>query len=96
MGRPIPDIRADMYKLAYELGERGDTATASTLYDLARATYRNPPVRKAPPRSRKMTPALAAAIRDYAARYPVASLQQIALEFRVNDGRVSEALNHKW
>ena len=56
---------------------------------------REPPVRKAPVRSKAITPALKAQVRAYAARYPQASIAEIAGHFIVNPGRVSEILNGK-
>ena len=57
--------------------------------------WRVPPVRKAAPTSRKMTPKLGEEIRTYASKNPKAAFQDIADKFDVNPGRVSEAMR-KW
>lgn len=57
--------------------------------------YREPYVRRAEPSSRKVTSQVAKQIRAYAAENPEASMQEIAVEFETQLGRVSEALNYK-
>lgn len=56
---------------------------------------RRSPRRKVAPKSPTMTPDMAQAIRDYAARFPQATQMEIATTFSVNAGRVSEALAHR-
>jgi hypothetical protein len=55
---------------------------------------RDPPARKAEPTCRPVTAELARRIRDFADDNPGMSLQAIAEHFKVNSGRVSEAINH--
>lgn len=86
----IPEIRKRLHVLADELD-------CPELHELAEATRRNPPVRKAPARSRPMHRKVGEAIRAYADANPRTSYQAIAEVFKVNAGRVSEALNRvKW
>lgn len=86
----IPEIRARLHVLADQLG-------CQELHELAEATRRNPPVKRAPRRSRPMHRKIGDAIRAYAAANPNASNQAIGEVFKVNAGRVSEALNRaKW
>ena len=54
---------------------------------------RRPPVRRAPVRSRKVTPQMAAEIRAVAAAEPNLPMADIARRFGVNPGRVSEVLH---
>lgn len=56
-------------------------------------TVREPPVRKAPRRSVRMTPGLASKIRAYAGDNSEATYMQMAVKFGVTVGRISEALN---
>lgn len=84
----IPEIRARLHELAHEHG-------IEELADLAEATRRRPPIRLAPVRSRPMDHAVTVAIRAYAAAHPTAHLSAIAEVFKVNPGRVSEALAGK-
>jgi hypothetical protein len=53
---------------------------------------RNPPVRRAPDKSRPVTERLVKEIKSFAAANPKAHLSEIAQRFKVNQGRVSEAL----
>lgn len=57
--------------------------------------HRATPVRRAPPKCRKLDPATAMRIRDYAQQHPNLSQLDIANAFGTNPGRVSEALNYK-
>jgi hypothetical protein len=83
----IPEIRARMHQLAEEYG-------IEELHDLAEATKRTSPVRrKAPIKSRELTPQLAIRIRNYARRNPTLSYAEIAQHYNVNPGRVSEAMH---
>lgn len=56
-------------------------------------TVREPPVRKAPRRSVRMTAELASKIRSHAMAHPEATYMQMAVKFGVTVGRISEALN---
>lgn len=48
---------------------------------------------RAPARSAAVCPTVAAAIRAYVALNPRESIQSVAVKFRTNSGRVSEALH---
>lgn len=85
--RGIPAVRDRLRELADEHG-------IEELRDLADQMYRKTARKRAPVRSPKLTPGLAQEIRDYAAANPGAHQQDIAEKFRVNHGRVSEALNN--
>ena len=69
------------------------TVIVMDLEEIEKMLNRKKPVRKAAPRSKRMTPEFAAQIRKFAQRNSKASLQEIATRFNVNSGRVSEALN---
>lgn len=84
----IPALRERLRKLA---GEHG----IEELNDIADQMYRRAHTRRAPTRSPKLTPEMAQNICDYAASHPKAHLQDIAEQFGVNHGRVSEALNNE-
>ncbi|GEO40962.1 hypothetical protein SAE02_51100 [Skermanella aerolata] len=86
--RSIPEIRERMREIADEHG-------IAELGELADEMYRNPPVRRAPTSSPSLTPELAEEIRQFAAANPTMSQQDIANHFRVNHGRVSEAMNNE-
>ncbi len=85
--RSIPEIRERLFELSekHQLPE---------LSQLAKEMYRNSPVKRAPVKSPKMTPVLATKIRSYASKHPVMHQNEIASKFKVNPGRVSEALNN--
>jgi len=80
----IPEVRQRLHTLAREHG-------LPELHTLAQELIRRVPVRRAPPRIH-CTEETKEAIRDYAEAHPTASYQEIAELFRVNSGRVSEAL----
>jgi hypothetical protein len=81
----IPEIRARLYVLAVELN-------CPELKELADATKRRPYLRRAAPTAKRIGPMDAAMIREYAANHLDESLQSIAEQFGVNQGRVSECL----
>lgn len=62
---------------------------------LAALWRRAPSKPRAPVRSRYIDPVTAAAIRAYSRANPTAHLQDIAVLFRTNAGRVSEALRRE-
>jgi hypothetical protein len=82
--RGIPEIRNRLQAIAAETG-------ISELSDLADEMYRRPPIRRAQTRSPKLTPELAAKIRDYTLQHPDAHFQDIASVFGVNPGRVTDS-----
>ncbi|MFM2005442.1 MAG: hypothetical protein RLZZ09_1097 [Pseudomonadota bacterium] len=56
---------------------------------------REPPVRRAPDRYRRITPVMKAQIRAYATLHPAAHQVDIGNLFGINPGRVSEILTGK-
>lgn len=98
MSRPIPQVRSELHTVAQAIadGDLDRQAAADQVRALANELHRQRPARKTEPKSQKMTPELAERIRLYAAARPHMSLQQIAVAFNVNAGRVSEAINGKW
>lgn len=85
MSTPIPQIRDEMHELA-------DKHNIPRLHELAEETRRKPPVTRAAPRSRKMTPALRREIIHVHRQHPDWTQQQIAVAVGVIAGRVSETL----
>ena len=81
----IPAARERLRALSAEHG-------LPELAEIADTLHRCPPVRKAPRTSRPMSDALAAAIREDAARNPAMPYAELAARHGVNQGRVSEAL----
>lgn len=81
----IPEISDRLRELAvlHEIPE---------LASLADHLRRRPPVKRAPISSEKMTPTLRAKIRAYARDNPTETNARIGELFKVNHGRVSEAL----
>ncbi len=59
---------------------------------LANEIRRRPIEKRAPDKSRPMTPELAAEILDWCHTFPTQSQAEVARRFNVNPGRVSEAL----
>ena len=86
--RSIPEIRDRLREIADEAG-------IEELQDLADQLYRKSPVKRAPNRSAHLTPELAEEIRNFVAENPTLHQRDVAQEFDVNPGRVSEALNHQ-
>lgn len=86
--RSIPEIRVRLRELAEEHG-------LEELHALADEMYRRSPVRRASNRSVKLTPKLAEKIRRYARKHPSLHQRDLAQEFNVNPGRISEALNNE-
>jgi hypothetical protein len=84
--RSIPELRSRIREIAEEHG-------IHELRDIADEMYRQPPVSKAAPKSKALTPRLAAEIRVFARKNPGLHQRDIAAHFDVNPGRVSEALN---
>jgi hypothetical protein len=84
----IPEIRRRLHELAVSAG-------IPELAELAEATRRRPAPRVAPVKSRPLEPWLAEWIRETAEENPDATQMEIAREFGVNIGRVSEALHGK-
>jgi hypothetical protein len=82
----IPEIREELHQLAEIHG-------IPRLHELAEETKRRPPAKKrAKPKYPPPTDGVVAAIKRYVAKCPEAHLQDIAVKFRTNTGRVSEIL----
>lgn len=80
----IPEIRERLEQI-------GQAHGIQELLYLASELSRRPAKKRAPVRSKPMTPELRQQIRDYAFSNPDKAQQQIAELFGVNIGRVSEA-----
>ena len=80
----MADVRAMIRDMRRDLNEKLDVIEAR----LRRRT----PTRRAPRTSARMTPALAARIREMANEHPDIPMHEIAAALRVNVGRVSEVL----
>lgn len=84
--KSIPEVRKRLKEIADETG-------IEELKDLADQMHRrNLKGARAPVTSQKMTPELAAEIRDYLRENPHASSQNVADHFNVNPGRITDAL----
>lgn len=79
-------------EIAARLREKADEYLDPELARLADAIRRRPPARRAPPTSVPMSDELRAEIRRYAEKHPDASYVEIGRFFKVNPGRVSEAV----
>ena len=90
----IPEIRVALEEVAEHVHSLSPML-ASRIRTLSEATKRRPAVRRAPVRHPKMTEELAMMIREYAAAHPRAHMQDIAVRFDTNAGRVSEVLHGK-
>ena len=85
----IPEVRQQIEALAHVLED-----AALKLEELAEQLNRRSSGRRAPA-SRRMSSGTADRVREYAARNPTASQMDIATEFRISPGRVSEVLHGK-
>lgn len=89
----IPQARAIIALLAENLQMQGLGLQAEAAHEALALMTRRPPARpRAPVRSRIISEADAEQIRDFAHRNPAMALQDIAVMFKTNHGRVSEAL----
>ena len=88
----LPEIRTALHVLASDIEAKGMTAEAGKLRTLADETKRRPAVRRAPPRSMPMTPAIEDRIRDTALAHPSWSMERIGAYCGVSQARVSETL----
>ncbi len=95
----IPDVRERLAAIAQELEDPNGTVPceelARQIREMITQLYRRAYVRKAPEKSRHMTPGLKDTLRADAARHPDLSYQEIAVVHGVNAGRVSEAVAGK-
>jgi len=76
----IPEVRAELLKIAARLRE------------LEKELYRRRSTRPTKVRSQAFTPDLKKQLRDYQRNNPKLSRQQIADKFKVNPGRVTDAI----
>lgn len=94
----IPQGRKELRALARML-ERGEVSRAAAAdeirYILDEYLLRDPPVRRAPNRPRRITAATKRLVREYAATNPTAHQTDIGAAFGLNPGRVSEILTGK-
>jgi hypothetical protein len=90
----VPLARDTITQVAAELRLLGLDALAKRLDDACAELYRRPLARpRAPVASKPVDAALAAELRSFALTHPEMSAQTIAEAFRVNAGRVAEALH---
>lgn len=87
--------RRTISKIRERLREIAEEHNVPEIHALVDEMYRRSPVRRAPIRNQRLTPALAAEIRRFARENPRMHQQDIAEHFDVNHGRVSEALNRE-
>jgi len=95
-GSNVPEARMMLQDISFclKIGVMSiDSAVSVITNQVLPLMTRKPPVRKTAARNRKLTKVLAEQIRQYAAENPDASYQHIGNVFRVNVGRVSEAMN---
>lgn len=96
----LPDVQDRLKAMAVLLEDpktpplsRSDIA--KQLRVLVVEIYRRPRVRQAPAKARHVDKALRAQLRQYAIMFPDQTYQEIAVQFGVTAGRVSEALAGK-
>lgn len=82
IARLLPDVEAALPDAAADLRH--------VLELMHRRPYAKP---RAPDRSSPVCATKARLIRDYVAMHPRASIQDVAIRFKTNSGRVSEALH---
>jgi hypothetical protein len=87
----IPELRTELLAMADKMENR-EPAMANRLREIVQELHRRPAVRKTPPKNRPMDPRIKRNIRKFASQFPNMSYQEIAALFRVNVGRVSEAV----
>lgn len=88
----IPEARRLLLLIA---DEAGGTIATDIRHVVENLMTREKYVRKAPVKSRAITPSIAMRVRAVAKRHPHMHIADIAAHFRINPGRVSEILNHK-
>jgi hypothetical protein len=93
----IPEARAQLAEIAADVRAAGDNATAERIRRVIEShMVRESPVRRTGQRSRPLTEDRADEIRAYAAGPGRGlTLHEIATQFGVNQGRVSEVLTGK-
>jgi hypothetical protein len=87
----IPEIREELFEIA-DCIQESEPEAAAKIRMLAEETKRRPAVRKTPVRSAKFDADMRSKIKERARFLPGASEVELAREFNVNPGRISEAL----
>lgn len=100
MGRPIPEVRQHLMKLAEEVQNlRPENVSqlkrglAERIRRAAEDTKRKPPISVAPRRIRPLTEDEKDNVRALHKQDPTISQLDLAKRFNTNPGRISEALN---
>jgi len=95
--RTIPEIRELIYALTAESEQlaKRQVKIAKEIAKLAEETTRRSPVRVAPHRRRRVTPAIIASVKAMAAQHPDMLFDEIARAHNIDGGRVSEILAGK-
>ena len=89
----IPQVRVELLRIAHEMHQYPYTRPfAVRLRELEKELYRRKGVRPTKVRSQAFTPDLKRQLRAYKRDHPGLSLQQIADRFKVNQGRVTDAI----
>lgn len=93
----IPEIREQLWALATESRELAERQAqiAARVYALSNELFRRPSVKKAGPRSARITPVLRARVREFVANNPNMANRDIGRVFNIDGGRVSEILAGK-
>lgn len=91
----IPELRPRLLYLAMRLEELGMEEFAQELRWIEMQLHRRPATRRAPPKSRIVTDALARRIREFARAHPQFTYQEIGTHFQVGAGRISEIVAGK-
>lgn len=93
--KTIPQIRIELHEIGDYLIAHGMARTGRRVHELAAATTRRSPSRRARTKWPKLSPEQQREIREWAEAYPDDPVQDIAVLFETNAGRISEALNGK-
>ena len=92
----IPMARTALEVIAIDLEHSGQPHIARAVRGvIADYLYREPPIRRAPTNSNKVTPAIRKQVEITAAAHPYMPMQEIATRCDINIGRVSEILAGK-
>lgn len=90
--RTIPQLREELTDIAIRLRAEQQGPLADAIDEIVQNMHRRKSVRRAPAKQRALTEELRERIRTYAALNPSRTYMEIAGEFNVNSGRVSEAV----
>jgi hypothetical protein len=89
----IPECRAWLLSIANSLAIKGNCDDETRgIRAIANELWRRPAVRKTRVKAQPSTPSLRQQIRDYAEAHPDMNNREIGRVFKVDGGRVSEAL----